>query len=99
MTGSLITMIRSKLIRSLMRPGKRTSSFARSALLACIAMTAVGGLSADAGTLKELLAPTGSLRMAIAIPKGREQGRPFVGSFVLGCKPADSWSGFSRKPD
>jgi hypothetical protein len=36
----LITMIRSKLIRSLMHPGKRTSGFARSALLACIAMTA-----------------------------------------------------------
>ena len=60
----LITMIRSKLIRSLMHPGKRTSGFARSALLA-IAITAVGGLSADAGTLKELLAPTGSLRVGV----------------------------------
>ena len=61
----LITMIRSKLIRSLMRPGKRTSCLARSALLACIAITAVGGLSADAGTLKELLAPMGSLRVGV----------------------------------
>jgi len=58
-------MIRSKLIRSLKRPGRRTSCFARSALLACIALTAVGGLSADAGTLKELLAPTGSLRVGV----------------------------------
>src|SRR5713101_3247902 len=58
-------MIRSKLIRSRMRPGKRTSCFARSALLACIAMTAVDGLSADAGTLKGLLAPTGSLRVGV----------------------------------
>ena len=48
-----------------MRPGKRTSSFARSALLACIAIIAVDGLSADAGTLKELLAPTGSLRVGV----------------------------------
>src|SRR2546427_450413 len=37
-------MIQSKLLRSIMRPGKRTSCFARSALLAFIAMTALGGL-------------------------------------------------------
>ena len=58
-------MIRSRLLRSLKRPGKRTSCLARSALLAFIAMTALGGLSADAGTLKELLAPTGSLRVGV----------------------------------
>ncbi|HTF79109.1 MAG TPA: transporter substrate-binding domain-containing protein, partial [Bradyrhizobium sp.] len=63
--AGLITMIRSKLIRSHMRPGKRTSCLARSALLACIGLTAVGGLSADTGTLKELLAPTGSLRVGV----------------------------------
>src|SRR6202163_3691301 len=58
-------MIRSKPLRSIMRPDKSTSCFARSALLACIAMTALGGLSAGAGTVKELLAPTGSLRVGV----------------------------------
>jgi polar amino acid transport system substrate-binding protein len=58
-------MIRSKPLRSLVRPAKRTPRFARSALLACIAITTAGGLAADAGTEKELLAPIGSLRVGV----------------------------------
>jgi polar amino acid transport system substrate-binding protein len=51
-------MIRSKLLRSLVRPSKR-------ALLACIAIAAMGALSANAGSEKELLAPKGSLRVGV----------------------------------
>ena len=51
-------MIRSKLLRSLVRPSKR-------ALLACIAIAAMGALSANAGSEEELLAPKGSLRVGI----------------------------------
>ena len=64
-TTDLITMIRSKPLRSLVRPAKRTPQFARSALLACIAITTAGGLAADAGTERELLAPIGSLRVGV----------------------------------
>src|ERR1700737_1546423 len=48
------TMMRSKLIR-----------FAQNTLLACIAFTVAGGLSAYAGNDRELLAPTGSLRLGV----------------------------------
>jgi polar amino acid transport system substrate-binding protein len=56
-------MIRSK--RSLPRPVKRTSRVVRSALLACIAIAAMGMLSANAGSEKELLAPKGHLRVGV----------------------------------
>jgi polar amino acid transport system substrate-binding protein len=64
-TTDLITMIRSKPLRSLVRPAKRTPRFAPSALLACIAITTAGGLAADGGTEKALLAPIGSLRVGV----------------------------------
>ena len=57
-------MIRSKLFRSLAR-GTRISCFTRSALLACVAVAAIGALSAHAGNEKELLAPTGHLRVGV----------------------------------
>src|SRR5258708_12709914 len=60
-----IKMIRSKLSRSRPHPAKRASCFARSALLACIALVAIGALAANAGDEKELLAPTGSLRVGV----------------------------------
>jgi hypothetical protein len=49
-TTDIFTMMRSKQLRSLVRPGKRASCLARSALLACIAIAAAGGFAADAGT-------------------------------------------------
>lgn len=61
----LITMTRSRLLRSLVDQANRASRVARSALLACIATIAIGALSADAATEKELLAPTGSLRVGV----------------------------------
>ena len=50
------------LSRSLVRS---TSRFTRSALLACLAITAAGALSAAAGSEKDLLAPKGSLRVGV----------------------------------
>ena len=47
----------------MMRP--ELSRFVRGALLACIALTATGMLSAYAGNEKELLAPTGNLRVGV----------------------------------
>jgi polar amino acid transport system substrate-binding protein len=58
-------MMRSSLFRSLAHAGTRTFCFARSTLLACVAILAVGALSADAGNEKELLAPTGHLRVGV----------------------------------
>jgi polar amino acid transport system substrate-binding protein len=58
-------MIRSSLFRSLARRRVRFSCFARSALLACVVTVAIGALSARAGTEKELLAPTGHLRVGV----------------------------------
>jgi polar amino acid transport system substrate-binding protein len=58
-------MIRSKLLRSLPRATTSASRLARSALLACIALAAMGALSANAGNEKELLAPKGSLRVGV----------------------------------
>ena len=51
-------MIRSKLLRSLVRLGNN-------ALLACIALAAIGAVSANAGDEKELLAPKGHLRVGV----------------------------------
>jgi polar amino acid transport system substrate-binding protein len=51
-------MIRSKPLRSLVCSSRR-------ALLACIALAAMGALSANAGSEKELLAPKGSLRVGV----------------------------------
>jgi polar amino acid transport system substrate-binding protein len=51
-------MIRSKLSRSLVRSCKN-------ALLACIAVAAIGALAANAGDEKELLAPKGHLRVGV----------------------------------
>jgi polar amino acid transport system substrate-binding protein len=56
-------MIRSKLFRSLAHRGTRISCFA--VLLACVAFAAIGALSAHAGSDKELLAPTGHLRVGV----------------------------------
>jgi polar amino acid transport system substrate-binding protein len=58
-------MIRSGLFRPLAHGGMRISRFARSALLACVVVAAIGALSAHAGNEKELLAPTGHLRVGI----------------------------------
>jgi polar amino acid transport system substrate-binding protein len=58
-------MIRSGLFRSLARRRVRLSCFARSALLACVVAVAIGALSAHAGNEKELLAPTGHLRVGV----------------------------------
>lgn len=58
-------MIRSKLFRSLAPRGALLSCLARSALLACIAVAAAGALPAHAGSEKELLAPTGHLRIGV----------------------------------
>jgi len=58
-------MIRSRLLRALARPSRRTSGFARNALLACIAISALGTLSAKAGPESEQLAPTGHLRVGV----------------------------------
>src|SRR6266851_5464359 len=58
-------MIRSRLLRSLPRTITRATRFVRSALLVCIALAAVGTLSANAGNEKELLAPKGSLRVGV----------------------------------
>jgi polar amino acid transport system substrate-binding protein len=51
-------MIRSKLLRLLARLGKN-------AVLACIAIAAIGAVPANAGNEKELLAPKGSLRVGV----------------------------------
>jgi polar amino acid transport system substrate-binding protein len=58
-------MIRSSLFRSLAHRGTRLSCFAQSALIACVAVAAIGALSAHAGNEKELLAPMGHLRVGI----------------------------------
>jgi polar amino acid transport system substrate-binding protein len=58
-------MIRSSLFRSLARRGATLSCFARTALLACVVAAAIGALSALAGNEKELLAPTGHLRVGV----------------------------------
>ena len=58
-------MKRSSLFRSLADRGTRLSCFARSTLIACVAVAAIGALSAHAGNEKELLAPTGHLRVGI----------------------------------
>ena len=51
-------MIRSRLLRPLLRSGS-------SALLACIALSAIGALSVYAGSETELLAPKGHLRVGV----------------------------------
>jgi polar amino acid transport system substrate-binding protein len=51
-------MIRSRLLRALVHPGNN-------ALLACIALAAIGAVSANAGDEKELLAPKGHLRVGV----------------------------------
>jgi polar amino acid transport system substrate-binding protein len=58
-------MISSKVLRSIMRPGAATSRLARSVLLACIIMGALGTLYAHAGDEKDLLAPGGHLRVGV----------------------------------
>ena len=55
-------MMLSRLFRSRARPSRRSSCFA---LLAVIALSAVGALSAKAGTESEVLAPTGRLRVGV----------------------------------
>jgi polar amino acid transport system substrate-binding protein len=51
--------------RSIPHPATRTVRFIRSALVACILTGVLGTLSVHAGDEKELLAPTGSLRVGI----------------------------------
>ena len=48
------------------------SRFVRGAVLACIAFTVTGVLSDDAGSDRELLAPTGSLRVGVYLSKALE---------------------------
>jgi polar amino acid transport system substrate-binding protein len=54
-------MIRSRLVC----PLRRNLSFVRSALLACLVMSALGALPAEAGPDSELLAPSGRLRVGV----------------------------------
>ncbi len=61
----LVAMISSKMLRSIMRPASGTSCPARSVLLACMMMSALGVLYAHAGGEKELLAPMGHLRVGV----------------------------------
>jgi polar amino acid transport system substrate-binding protein len=61
----LVAMISSKMLRSIMHPGAGTSWPARIALLACILMGALGTPFAHAGGEKDLLAPTGHLRVGV----------------------------------
>ena len=61
----LVAMIASKMLRSMMRPGSGTSCRARSLLLACVMIGALGVLDAHAGGEKELLAPMGHLRVGV----------------------------------
>src|SRR5260370_37905650 len=58
-------MTRSGLFRPVAYRGTRLSGFARSALLACLVVAAIGAVSAHAGNEKELLAPTGHLRVGV----------------------------------
>jgi len=58
-------MIRSRLLRAFARPGRRTSGLTRNALLACVAIAALGTLAAKAGPESEQLAPTGHLRVGV----------------------------------
>jgi len=53
------------MLRSMMPPGAATSCPARSLLLACLIVGALGVLYAHAGGEKELLAPTGNLRVGV----------------------------------
>src|ERR1700733_4060463 len=53
--ADLVTMISSRMLQSLMRP----------AVLACIIMGALATLCAHAGDEKELLAPSGHLRIGV----------------------------------
>jgi polar amino acid transport system substrate-binding protein len=61
----LVAVISSKMLRSMMRPGAGTSCRARRVLLACMMISALGVLYAHAGGEKELLAPTGHLRVGV----------------------------------
>jgi polar amino acid transport system substrate-binding protein len=58
-------MIPTTLFRSLAPGGAGISCLARSALLACFAVVAAGALAAHAGSEKELLAPSGHLRIGV----------------------------------
>jgi polar amino acid transport system substrate-binding protein len=58
-------MIPTTLFRSLAPTGPLLSGLARSALLGCFVLAAVGTLAAQAGSEKELLAPTGHLRIGV----------------------------------
>ncbi len=64
-SAGLVAMISSKMLRSTMRSGARISYRARSVLLAFMFIGALGVLCAHAGGEKELLAPTGHLRVGI----------------------------------
>ncbi len=55
----------SRTVRSTTMMRSKLSRFVRGALLACIAFTVTGALSAYAGNDKGLLAPTGSLRVGV----------------------------------
>src|SRR5258708_27198583 len=61
----LLAMTSSKMLRSVIHPGAGTSSPARSLLLACLIVGALGVLCAHASGEKELLAPTGHLRVGV----------------------------------
>jgi polar amino acid transport system substrate-binding protein len=58
-------MVSAKLFRSFVRRSAATSRLARSVLLACIIIGALGMPCAHAGGEKELLAPTGHLRVGV----------------------------------
>jgi polar amino acid transport system substrate-binding protein len=59
-----VAMISSRMLRSMMRSGAVTC-LARRVLLACVMIGALGVLCAHAGGEKELLAPTGQLRIGV----------------------------------
>lgn len=61
----LVAMISSKIFRPMLPSGGATSCAARSVLFASMLVSALGVLCANAGGEKELLAPTGHLRVGV----------------------------------